>query len=90
MDENEIREIREIIDELQTIKQQVIILNAVITSYRSSRLISESEEDLKSLKVTGEMFYELSEFLEYINTTRNLRIQELSKITEKLYSTSKE
>lgn len=79
-------EIREVIDELQTMKQQVIILIALITSYRSSRLISESEEDLKGLEVTGEMFYELNEFLKYISNTRNSYIQELSKITQKLYS----
>lgn len=83
-------EIREVIDELQTMKQQVIVLNALITSHRSSRLISESEEDLKGLEVTGEMFYELNEFLKYISNTRNLYMQELNKITKKLYSTSKE
>lgn len=79
------KELREIIDELALIKNQTMILISLLSTFRSSRLISESEEDLEGLKTTGEIYYELNECLNYVNKTRNLKIQELSKLTTKLH-----
>jgi hypothetical protein len=82
------KELREIIDELALIKNQTMILISLLSTFRSSRLISESEEDLKGLKTTGEIYYELNECLNYVNKTRNLKIQELSELTTKLHYVS--
>jgi len=82
------KELRETIDELALIKNQIMILTSLISSFRSSRLISEDEEDLKGLKTTGEIYYELNEFLKYVSETRNSNIQKLSELTKKLHYVS--
>jgi hypothetical protein len=82
------KELRETIDELALIKNQTMILISLLSTFRSCRLISEDEEDLKGLKATGNFCYILEECLNYVSETRNSSIQKLSELTKRLHYVS--